>query len=59
MHEIHNNCYLFEKMSRSRNDNDLMIKLNNNKFILIILMNIKRLLMYQKCLIVMHAIKEN
>ena len=46
----------FEKMPRLRGDNDLVVKLSNSKFLLVVLVCIKRLL---KRLIAMHAIKES
>ena len=47
-----------EKMPRFRSDNDLMIKLSNSKLLLIELVDIKRLLIFQKRLTAMHAKKK-
>ena len=46
-------------MSRSCDNNDLMIKLSSNKLLLMMLIVMKRLLKLQKRLIIMHAIREN
>ena len=48
----------FEKMSRPRDNNDLIVNLSISKLLLIVLVSIRRLLMLQKRLIVMHAIKQ-
>ena len=49
----------FEKMLRPRGDNDLVVRLSNSKILLVVSVGIKRLLMYQKCLNAMRAIKES
>ena len=46
-----------EKMSRPRGDDDLVVESSNSKLLLIVLVSIQRLLMHQKRLIAMHAIK--
>ena len=44
-------------MPRPRGDNDLVVKLSNSKLLLVVLVDIRRLLMLQKRLIAMHAVK--